>query len=399
MNGSNARVRAVIRAFHTASGTPSQRLRTAIGVVAQVEGLNRSRIHKTVVHDRGYKGRGAQDRAAADMHAGTYPGMEQATPETSPETETTPETVVAKPAPPKTNPTRVWLEQALAERNLVQRVTRIVHRRYPIEDVEDVQGKVHEMIGYWADRGSFDAELEKGNPPSATRLAAWVANRIKGDLNKRGRDGLWRVMRGSRTLSEYRSGETDAVTSDDAYEAHSIVGDDEQVIGMEVVDPTPNVEQRHAESGLSRDEVTAALRNAITAAHPNAASRYLQVLEDVVAHQEEAGGVINEREQCSDRRAAKLIGRVREDIRQAAWSTVAHARAILRELVREPFSTRAELIAELRIPSGDLDRAVRMLIASGYVTDFGDRSYLATDAGRTALEAPISEGVAGRLMI
>jgi len=40
-----------------------------------------------------------------------------------------------------------------------------------------------------------------------------------------------------------------------------------------------------------------------------------------------------------------------------------------------------------------------MLIASGYVTDFGDRSYLATDAGRTALEAPISEGVAGRLMI
>lgn len=389
MNRSNARVRAVIRAFHTASGTSSQRLRTAIGVVAQAEGLNRSRVHKTVVHDSGYKGRGAQDRAAADIHAGTYPGMKAVA-----------EPVTTKPEPAATNPTRVWLERALLERNLVERVTRIVHRRYPIEDVDDVQGKVHEMIGYWANRGSFDAELEKGNPPSATRLAAWVANRIKGDLNKRGRDGLWRVMRGSRTLSEYHAGASDAVTSDDTYEAHAIVGDDDgQVIGMEFVDPTPTIEQRCAENDVSRDDVTAALRNAITAAHPNAASRYLAILEDVCTHQEAAGAVINEREQCSNRRAAKLIGRVRDDIRQAAWSTVAHARAILHELVREPFSTRSELIAELRIPSGDLDRAVRMLLASGYASDVGNQSYLASDAGRAALEAPISKGVAGRIMI
>ena len=303
-----------------------------------------------------------------------------------------------EPEPGTEGATRAWLEQALTERNLVERMVRIIRRRYPVEDADDVRGKVHEMIAYWAHNGSLDAELAQGNEPSPSRLAAWVANRIKGDLNKRGRDGLWRCIRGSRTLTEYQTGEVHAVTSDDAYEAHSIVGDDEQVVGMEVIDPTPNIEQVHC-TGIPRERVVAALQVAIRSAHPKKATRYLQVLEDVVLHQEDAASTMQERDLVSNRRAHKLIGRVRDDIRQAGWSVVSHARAVLWELVREPYSTLDEMVVELRIPRPDLVRAVRLLEASGYIEHAGNNSYCPTDGGRDAIEMPVTGGSVGALLI
>jgi hypothetical protein len=363
------------------------------------------RVHRDMVWALDYRGRGAQDRLAIDLIDPAAPvfaeRVRQRLPATDADHICAALNSVADLTPITPNPVRaiatvtaVWLDDQIGQHNLIPRLTRTVCKRYPIEDSDDVTSMVGLLIAHWGANGSFDAHLAMDKPPSISRMAAWVGNRIKSALGRRGQDALWRQMRGSRTESEFRSGTAhpDSLKAESIYEVAYEGGEDTPGgATVVVVDPRPH------EPDLDTDHVREALRNVIRASRPAAAQRYIRILEGMIA--EDGKQELAAADGCSDLRASKLTQRVRADLREAAEITVTDARKILRYVVDEPFITHVEIVEDLDMETTDVDRALRLLHLSGYVTESDGRSYAATDEGRCVATTGPEKGVAGRILI
>jgi hypothetical protein len=390
--------------------TAPDTLRLAIKQAAAELGTESRRIHRDLVWAMGYRDRGAQDRAARDLIDPACPAfMSVVHAKMSPfdaahvagaiRTSTSTPTPIIVPPKKRSgpNPTSLWLNGQIVA-GLIPRLVRTVHKRYPIEDIEDVRGEVHLRIAHWCSRGSFDAHLAEGHPPTISRMSAWVGNRIKSSLGRRGQDALWRQMRGSRTETEWRSQAVhpESVTPDMVYTVGLESGGEEGVVQQVVIDPKSLVEP---ETPPNNATLRATLRSVIRAKRPNAAARYIRVLESMV--EEIPRAEFAEAEDISVRRTSKLTARVRDDLRSAMWSTVSDARKILRYVIEEPYITHGELSEDLRIDSEAVDRAVRLLTDPeiGYISDAGGRSYAVTGIGEEVALTPAQDGVVGRMLI
>jgi len=396
-------------------------LKKAIKDAANLHDTESRRVHRNFVWALDYRGRGAQNRAANDLIDPAAPNfraqvqanlsafdaqfviaaMDKAVPAVATTPKQTTPTVIVPVTPtaaPTPTATAIWLNEQISK-NLIDRLANTVKARYPIEDIEDVRGEVHLRIAHWAAKGSFDDHIAEGHPPTVSRMAAWVGNRVKSTLGRRGQDALWRQMRGSRTESEYRREEVhpDSVRPDQVYTVGIDTVDDEGTVQRVIIDP----KSLDTSDDDAPDEMAVrdALRLIIRASRPNAFQRYIRVLESMVA--DASRGDIAAQDGCTTSRAGKLTARVREDLRVAAWSTVSDARKILRYIVEEPYITHSEILEDLRMCPEDVDRAMRLLTDPEiqYVSEAAGQSYAATDFGLEAATAPAQGGVVGRLMI
>jgi hypothetical protein len=380
-------------------------LRDSIKAAATDLNTESRRVHRDLVWALEYRGRGAQNRLAADLVDPAAPGFAERVRRRLPAVDSDyicatldPSTTIVTSAPPKrrtASATSVWLDDQLQNHSLLPRLTRTVIKRYPVEEMDDVASMVGLLIAHWGANGSFDDHLAEGKAPSISRMAAWVGNRIKSALGRRGQDALWRQMRGSRTENEYRSGtpHPDSLKAESTYDIAYEGGDDDTPGSgtVVVVDPRPH------EPDLDVDQVREALRNVIRASRPAAAKRYIRILEGMIA--EDGKRELAASDGCSDLRASKLTQRVRADLREAAEITVTDARTILRYVVEEPFITHVEIAEDLNMEEAEVDKAIRLLHLSGYVTESDGRSYAATDEGRCVASANPEGGVAGRILI
>jgi hypothetical protein len=395
-------------------------LKSAIKEAAATHNTESRRVHRNFVWALDYRGRGAQDRAAMDL-------VDPATPEfrlkvqrclsttdalyvvatldevgtVSTKTITpTPKPTEIKVSRTTPNPTAVWLNEQIAK-GLIDRLTHTVRNRYPIEDIEDVRSEVHLRIAHWCAKGSFDDHLAEDHPPTISRMAGWVGNRIKSALGRRGQDALWREMRGSRTEVEYRKEEVhpDSLLPSQTYQVGLEGGDDGDPKSVQRVIIDPKSLEDNYSDVTSELSIHEAFKLVIRASRPNAAQRYIRILEGMVA--EASRGDIASEDGCSPSRAGKLTARVREDLRHALLYTVSDARKVLRYVVEEPCITYPEIIEDLRMESDDVDRAIRFLTdpEMAYLTETAGRSYKATERGFDAATAPPVGGAAGRLVI
>jgi len=395
-------------------------LKAAIKEAATVHNTESRRVHRNFVWALDYRGRGAQDRAAMDLIDPTTPEFRLKVQRclstsdaafvvaaldeigTSPKPTPKPTIITATPtAETAPTPTAVWLNEQIAK-GLIDRLTHTVRNRYPIEDIEDVRSEVHLRIAHWCANGSFDEHLGMGKPPTISRMAGWVGNRIKSALGRRGQDALWREMRGSRTEVEYRNEgvHPESVLPYETFQVGFEGGDegDPKSVQRVIIDPQ-SLEDAYADEVPSELSIHEAFKLVIRSSRPNASQRYIRILEGMVA--EASRGEIATKDGCSPSRAGKLTARVREDLRNALLYTVSDARKVLRYVVEEPCITYMEIIEDLRMDGDDVDRALRFLTdpVMAYLEESTGRSYKATDRGLDAATAPPVGGAVGRLMI
>lgn len=403
--------------------TAPMALKNAIKQAAIDNDTESRRVHRNFVWALDYRGRGAQNRAALDLvnpaatdfrvrvssalsafdaayvikalnEAGTQ-SSQKAAPTTIPVVTPTP-----KNAPASPTATAVWLNEQIGK-GLIDHLTNTVIRRYPVEDRDDVAGEVHLRIAHWGAKGSFDEHLALGNAPTVSRMAAWVGNRIKSALGRRGQDALWRQLRGSRTESEYRNEEVhpDSLNPESVYSvALESDGTDDTSVQRVIIDPRTLEDSLPVVQPVVSAET--ALRMIIRASRPNAAERYLKILEAMIADTNRSA--IADQDGCSVGRAGKLTARVRADLKAVPMLfTVSDARKVLRYIVEEPCITYAEIIEDLRMDGEEVDRALRLLMMNeiAYITESNGRSFMATDIGLAAATGEKPEGLVGKLMI
>ena len=391
-------------------------LKAAIKEAAATHNTESRRVHRNFVWALDYRGRGAQDRAAQDLVDPVSPDFRLRVKRCLSTTDAshvidalalsprnmnypTPKHTEIKVPTPKHNPTSVWLNEQIAK-GLIDRLTHTVRNRYPIEDIEDVRSEVHLRIAHWCHKGSFDAHLAENHPPTISRMSAWVGNRIKSALGRRGQDALWREMRGSRTEVEYRKEEVhpESLAPYQAYQVGLEGGDgDPKSVQRVIIDPR-SLEDAYSEAPDAMS-IHDAFKLVIRTSRPNAAQRYIRILEGMVA--DVSRGEIASSDGCTPSRAGKLTARVREDLRTACFSTISDARKVLRYVVEEPYITHGEIIEDLRMESGDVDRAMRLLTdpEMAYLAETNGRSYSATERGLDAATAAPVAGAVGRLVI
>ena len=397
--------------------TAPNALKAAIKQAAVENNTESRRVHRNFVWALDYRGRGAQNRAALDLIAPDAPDfkvkvsthlsafdaayvLKELGAQKAPRTITVP-TPVVNPTPVANEPTAtaIWLNEQIAK-GLLDRITNAVKSRYPIEELEDVQGEVHLRVAHWCAKGSFDDHLAEGHPPSVSRMAAWVGNRVKSRLGRRGQDALWRQMRGSRTESEFRKEEVhpESLIPDQVFRVGLEYSEEGAVVREVVIDPASLETQEDApEPAVSPEQ---ALRMIIRASRPNAAQRYLKVLEGMVS--EASRSDIANADGCSTSRAGKLTARVREDLKSVPMLfAISDARKVLRYIVEEPCITYSEIIEDLRMEGEEVDRALRLLTDPeiAYITESNGRSFLATEIGMAAATTERPGGAIGRLMI
>ena len=415
-------IRLINKARPLSDTTAPMALKNAIKQAAIDNDTESRRVHRNFVWALNYRGRGAQNRAAVDLidpaatdfrvrvsqslsafdAAYVIKALDEAGQKTPTKKASRPSNTPTTPknAPPTPTATAVWLNEQISN-GLIDHLINTVVRRYPVEDRDDVAGEVHLRIAHWGAKGSFDEHLELGNAPTVSRMAAWVGNRIKSALGRRGQDALWRQLRGSRTESEYRNEEVhpDSVNPESVYSvALESDGTDDGAVQRVIIDPrTLEDSLPVAETAVTAE---AALRMIIRASRPNAAERYLKILEAMIADTNRSD--IADQDGCSVGRAGKLTARVRADLKAAPMLfTVSDARKVLRYIVEEPCITYTEIIEDLRMDGEEVDRALRLLMMNeiAYITESNGRSFMATDIGLAAATGERPEGLVGKLMI
>ena len=138
-----------------------------------------------------------------------------------------------------------------------------------------------------------------------------------------------------------------------------------------IISPTPNPEEVLLMSDEETTEINGG-RALIRAGHRGAADRYQRVFDALI------GGATRDeialKEGVSVLRASHLAGRVRKTLREGPV-TVGNAQRILRLVAEEPWSTRDEIQADLRLDAVETRRALAYLCEQGILDEATGESY------------------------
>ena len=369
----------LINLIHGASPqTPSEvETLVAAGIteLAKTTGRKRSIIRRDTVRQNGYRGSGSQALLCADLWSALQ--GEQA-PLVSRLRSGDHEAVLAHitslaPAPLTSSE---WLEKQVRDRALDRRLAALLKRDYPSEDYAECLSLAGLWIAKWAVSGAFDKALSERGTVSVGTLYKFLKRKHFSSVFVRGAEPLAR-MRGARTQHEIRvrveTGASEYVCQranqatdwEVAYE-----GSDEDLQEI-IISPTPNPEEVLLMSDEETTEINGG-RALIRAGHRGAADRYQRVFDALI------GGATRDeialKEGVSVLRASHLAGRVRKTLREGPV-TVGNAQRILRLVAEEPWSTRDEIQADLRLDAVETRRALAYLCEQGILDEATGESY------------------------
>ncbi len=267
--------------------------------------------------------------------------------------------------------TKTWLMGEL-KKGLLDHLTNIVATRLPREERDEILGEVGLCITQWQVKGSFDNLLaEVGHGPSRKNMAEWVFRSMATRLLHRGKDVQLRDRTGARTYAEVKTGQLSMVATQLAPDTwKAITTEDESTAEKttEIVDRRNTPEQA---AELDSHEL-ACLKTAeeiLRVKRPRGAVRRIHVLTSALrgAKKMELENELG----VSTLRAAFLRQEVRDDLREGL-EMIEKARKILREVLDEPCSTKAEIAEVLGYSEKDVKEATRLLIQKRLITSSKD---------------------------
>ena len=234
-------------------------------------------------------------------------------------------------------------------------------------DMDDLRSDIGLWLAIWGQKGTFDAVIEeKGSVPFSWLCRALERKRTSSTY-KSAQDALAR-QRGARTQHEINQrvelGINDYVAPDSlvagGMDVVSTV-DDHGTMTHEIVCPDASPEDQ-VEDLHDREFMVAVGREIIASAYRDAKERYTAVYDALIngADTDEIAAL----DGCARSRAMALKSKVRTALREGA-QTREDAAQIVRLLRMEPWSTKAEIKAELRMDMPRLNRALALLDSSG----------------------------------
>jgi len=275
------------------------------------------------------------------------------------------------------NATARWLD-AECRKGLLTHLVRNLGRNSMLfrESPSDLEDHTSRALEAWIRRDAFAAWIEKGKPPTRSRLTSWACRIALNTIRDRGTDAHAREMFGARTVTERTTGLQKSV---DAAAEHTTVMQDTDEGSTFVFPEIVSLSQREAESILLEKDARRSVVAALLQESPrseDAAERLAKVWDLMV--QDATSETISTSLGVSPLRANHLTNRVRERLRRAE-TTVSDALAILREVQVGPTDlTRVEGLA-------DSKKAIRELEACGYVYMRANGWYGITRAGQNRL--------------
>ncbi len=285
---------------------------------------------------------------------------------------------MSKHAPPKS--LREWFE-GQNKSKVLSTLAQQIKRRYPMEDLDECLSLVGLCLSYWIESGKLDRGIEEKGGMSISLLGEFIRRRHLNEVNKRGQEPLHR-MNGARTNAEktstWRDGNKTAMFEDatqcstDWEVVMQSLGEDEEFV-LEVVSPGTSPEQWVIENE-ENEKIEAQMRAVVKSRFAGNADRYERVFDSLKEGADRT--VIAADHGCSVTRAGHLAHRVRTAIKDRE-EDVAKATSVLRLIKSEPFSTREEIQAELKMDFHTTTRAIRYLQEMNLISEKAGESYCA----------------------
>ena len=220
-----------------------------------------------------------------------------------------------------------------------------------METIENLQSHANFWLWKWASIGQFDEHLAEHGSIKPSVLAAWLSGKMTRELFYRGKDALTRELTGSRTQQERSRGTEhpdsillDVDAPEVAFEPLNQQGFSmtKSRVGSQV---GANIHPYQAPFNPDtidqpEDPRIDYLKDIIRLSRKKASNRYIKIFDWM--REGYSRDEIADLEGCSSIRAMHLTQKVRDTLKEGKVTTES-ARAILKEISDEPFSTVKDL--------------------------------------------------------